>query len=288
MKEKLINWLNRQYPIIASPKQGLISSIYFGVFIFIFLYAFQPFGFHEVVGNKLAYFAGFGVITFIGVSFVLIILPMIFKNFFSTDNWYMWKNILFSALIFLIISILNWAYNSTIGYNIAPQRDLSTFIIETLLVGTIPSVILSDIIERKFWNKKYNSKLSEENEDNTEYSQQVISFNTDNKSEMLEVTPDDLLCISSTGNYSDFYLIENERVKKKTLRITMKKTEENLEQFNSFFRCHRSYIVNMKRVKDVEGNSRSCNLKLKDLDFDVPVSRSLQKSIVEKANKYIN
>lgn len=44
---------------------------------------------------------------------------------------------------------------------------------------------------------------------------------------------------------------------------------------NKFFRCHRSYIVNVSKIREIiPWFNNTYNLKLQDIDFEVPVSRS--------------
>jgi two-component system LytT family response regulator len=42
-----------------------------------------------------------------------------------------------------------------------------------------------------------------------------------------------------------------------------------------FFRCHRSFCVNLNKIREIEPwFNNTYILRLKDLDFQVPVSRS--------------
>ena len=42
-----------------------------------------------------------------------------------------------------------------------------------------------------------------------------------------------------------------------------------------FFRCHRSFCVNLNKIREIEPwFNNTYILRLKDLDFEVPVSRS--------------
>ena len=44
---------------------------------------------------------------------------------------------------------------------------------------------------------------------------------------------------------------------------------------DKFFKCHRSYIVNIAKIKEIiPWFNNTYNLKLQDIDFEVPVSRS--------------
>lgn len=51
---------------------------------------------------------------------------------------------------------------------------------------------------------------------------------------------------------------------------------------NKFFKCHRSYIVNINKIKEIiPWFNNTYNLKLKDIEEDIPVSRSHIKEFKE-------
>lgn len=54
---------------------------------------------------------------------------------------------------------------------------------------------------------------------------------------------------------------------------------------NKFFKCHRSYIVNINKIKEIiPWFNNTYNLKLKDIDQEIPVSRSNIKEFRELMN----
>jgi DNA-binding LytR/AlgR family response regulator len=50
----------------------------------------------------------------------------------------------------------------------------------------------------------------------------------------------------------------------------------------SFFRCHRSYIVNMDKVTKVKGNSQGYRLCFNELHDTVPVARKMNEELKRK------
>ncbi len=89
---------------------------------------------------------------------------------------------------------------------------------------------------------------------------------------------DDLIYITSQGNYASFYIKEkNGLVKEKILRVTLQKINTDLEPFSRIIRCHKSYIVNTAYVTDITGNARGYLLKINCINFSIPVSRSFSK-----------
>lgn len=62
---------------------------------------------------------------------------------------------------------------------------------------------------------------------------------------------------------------------------SLNKWEENLD--SSFFRCHRSYIVNIDKIaKIIPWFNSAYNIELKGVDNTIPVSRSAMKSLKEE------
>lgn len=83
---KMNQWLLAPFPFFESSKIKWIVSIVFGLFIFLFLLTFQPFGISEVYPNKLLYLARFGLITTLILIISLVVLPLILPQFFKTKN----------------------------------------------------------------------------------------------------------------------------------------------------------------------------------------------------------
>ena len=78
-----------------------------------------------------------------------------------------------------------------------------------------------------------------------------------------------------------YYCVAKERVtfvytkdQEYTVNLSISEFYEKLQK-NMFFRCHRSYIVNINKIREIiPWFNNTYNLKLQDIDFEVPVSRS--------------
>lgn len=83
----------------------------------------------------------------------------------------------------------------------------------------------------------------------------------------LEATNGDVIIATNSGSYKS----------SDSLNFWEKKLDEN-----SFFRCHRSYIVNIDNIEKVSPwFNGTYNLKLKDLKVNIPVSRNSAKKLKE-------
>ena len=110
-------------------------------------------------------------------------------------------------------------------------------------------------------------------------SKDSISF-FDEKGEMqLSIAKENFLYVESADNYVVVWYLKNEQPRKLMLRMTMGHMEEQLEG-TSALRCHRSYIVNMDRVKVLRRDKDGffAELGLEGVP-DLPVSRTYSDAV---------
>jgi DNA-binding LytR/AlgR family response regulator len=63
--------------------------------------------------------------------------------------------------------------------------------------------------------------------------------------------------------------------------MTLKSAEERTNNYPHIMRCHKSYMVNLKFVRDISGNAQGYKLHIPALNFPVPVSRSYQDRVLQ-------
>ena len=101
--------------------------------------------------------------------------------------------------------------------------------------------------------------------------------------EMLEVKAGDFLYAEAKGNYVKVgYRSDSDKEKKITwrlLRATMKQAEEAVSACPFIIRCHRAFLVNIRMVVKVDGNSQGYKLNLEGCEEEVPVSRAYAKEV---------
>ncbi len=116
-----------------------------------------------------------------------------------------------------------------------------------------------------------------------EKKDRIVSIKSDTKEE-LEINLTNLLYIEAQENYSRVVWVDDDRLKEKLLRVTLKNIEAQIVD-SSIIRCHRSYIINAKAKYTISGNSNGYRLKSTLLQHSIPISRSLGKEIVGKLLK---
>lgn len=101
----------------------------------------------------------------------------------------------------------------------------------------------------------------------------------DDKGLRLSVKRDNLLLIESADNYVCVWYLNNGTVKKAMVRNTMKRVAEQLGDSN-IRRCHRSYMVNLDRVKVLRREKEGIFIEIgHDGVPDIPISKTYAESI---------
>ena len=283
--KRIISWLSKPYYFNPSIKFKLKTSLILGFFVFIFLYIFKPFTLSSFESFLLEYTFGIGVFTFLGVFLVMSVPPLIFTDYFNEDKWTVGRNILLIIISMLFIGSVLWycasIYKDEKGIT---NISLQLFLFYTFLVGAIPVFFAVYINEKNEARKRrkraqeiiaYKKKKLLEKE---KVLKPEIVIYSDNKKENLSFEINDLVYITSQGNYASFYLKkENGELKEKILRVTLSKIEKELDGYTKVIRCHKSFIINTNYITNISGNARGYLLESDVISFNIPVSRSFSK-----------
>lgn len=274
---------------LMGQRDNLYTAFFIGLFVALFLIFFKPFGLEltdtsSLVSNGIS----FGLITFAFLSGFYFIVPNVFSNFFEEKNYTFGKDLLAHALMLLMLGITNGIYSkyafseSTLNY-----VTIQEMILQTFLIGIFPLTFLT-LLEHSRSNKS-NVEASKQiansgSLNKAEYAAKVNSnfhFSTDQ--EKVEVALKDFLFIEADGNYVRLYSHLNGSRTKTMYRATLKSIETD-NTHDNIIRCHRSYIVNLDKVVDVQGNAQGLKLKLNDCQELVPVSRKY----ISQVKRYFN
>ncbi len=91
---------------------------------------------------------------------------------------------------------------------------------------------------------------------------------------LIKINAKDILWVEALADYVNIYCLNNER---HTLLATMKLMEDKLKK-TDFARIHRSYIVRLDKIKEIEENVVSINGK------NLPISRGYKDNLYKKLN----
>lgn len=288
---KLIELLHGPYPALCRRwKTVAIPS----VIVFLVIYLLQPFGISQMHRTyKLPILLGYGVVSSIALSIVVYLMPVLFPSYYKEQRWTLGKDLLSTLLSCFLIVVGNWLYTSWIYEMELNWRLFCICLIWVALLAPFPIVIFM------MWNRNLQLKrnLKEAMEMNFHLSgkissddrtvspdekgtSEVLAFSGSTK-DVLEVKVADFLFAEAEGNYVKVNCrsAKDGKVSRKLLRATMKQAEDAVASFPSIIRCHRAYLVNVRAVVRVDGNSQGYRLRLEGCEDEIPVSRAYAKEV---------
>ncbi|MEP7264135.1 MAG: LytTR family DNA-binding domain-containing protein [Bacteroidota bacterium] len=280
----MLTFLRQPFPFTSSPAKRLKSAACISLFIFLFLYIFRPFGIGNIRDNILLITIGYGCVTMIITSLTTVLIPQVSPRFFLEEQWNTGKETLFVLLIITCISCGNIIYTSFLGYTTFTLSVFLKFELITLIVSLIP-VITIILIKQNLLLKK-NLATARDLSDSlahkvrlTEHISNNLVIHAENPKDDFKVIPSEIYFIKAAENYVEIYSSDSGQMKKTLLRTTLKNAHNDIKSLSQFYRCHRTYLINLEKVKRVTGNAQGYRLVLEDFEESIPVSRGLNKDI---------
>ncbi len=303
------SFLNKPFPRSEINRRSVITNFFVGCFVALFLIVFEPFDLSQwQTDMKALKLAGFGLVSFIIPIIVSTLIIQIIQKKNIEDNWTIGKEIVVILSILVCIAIGNMLYGKL--FNMMPF-SLNGFLFafaSVILIGIFPvtlhvlrkhNKLLKINLEKAVSVNQYLHPTEIKTENDLKVPDEVPPPNmpdniadeikvipkliliAENEKDKIELIPDQLLYIESADNYSNIVFVENEKIKKQLIRSSLKRIELQLNS-DVIVRCHRTFIVNLKKVKNVEGNAAGYKLSFGIENCFVPVSRNYGNSILGK------
>ncbi|AZA81808.1 hypothetical protein C1637_04350 [Chryseobacterium lactis] len=271
------------YPKSESLKEILVSSMASGVSVYLFLIIFQPFG-TQNFNHPYKLLLLFPYCVIFGTAFLIV---NIFTYRFT--NWSIGAELLKIIIILFLGSVFSYFYNSLFLSHVELSfENYFYMLLYSLALGIPISVIyiLSRYIYLKSMHENIARNISQQLSGNPLSIQpKALKISTGNAE--LIIHENDFLYAQSMENYCTFYLLENDILKKHIIRISLTGALQQIET-TSIKRCHRSYIVNLRKVKIIKGNAQGYKLVIPGTDFEIPVSRTFIPAIIPQLQQINN
>ncbi len=279
---------NQHIPaVLYRYSQQIVIVFAMAVSALLFIAIFRPFDIYDsldfMTSGALArwinstedafYMASISVII-IG-SFIVLLSRMIMvhsKRYLLTYRGYIAWCFCEFAIVALIITICSasWFHPENIGlirlYTVVFGRTSCI-----LFVPYAFCLLYIIIIDRTQQLKALRESIR--SEDNNSPRSYVLFYDEHNEMR-LSVKREDLILVESADNYICVWYMNNDNVKKVMIRNTMKRIAEQLAD-TPVQRCHRSYMVNMDRVKVLRRDKEGVFIEFGiEGVFDIPISRT--------------
>lgn len=278
MKNRIHNFFSLKYPRSYVVENPLAGAMIVAVFCFGFLTLYKPLNAHA--SKSLSYAATMAIYSFAaGLSVLISVKILSFSRWFrNVKEWTMLKEMI--SVVIIIFGIGAVIY--LLGFVIEPaveRLNLPTFLNSlksAFLLAVIPFAFFSSVNYQFLLNpvNEQNTKKAPVQEPAGNKAEEIIRIGSQLKKEEIRFYPSQFIYAESDGNYVVFYLNRESGIKKEIIRNSISNIEKQLSGAPWFFRTHRAFIVNLKKVKSRQGNVLGYQLRLTGTDFVIPVSRS--------------
>ncbi len=262
------DFLNKQIRFIAAFPKKLLVGFILCVYLCFFVIVLEPFDTSQFEDeNKTALMAGYGIMTFVVYA---IYSPLENIWYFKKNKfWCVKEEILTSLLFCLMAGSVLYLYNRLVVNS--TSCDLFTYwrFLRITVLCMLPVFVPPMLYLRQTFGEKI-----------VPIQQNSFVVSGENKNEILNLEKDELLFIRAVENYVEICFVgKNKEVLSKTFRQTLSNMSAQLPFLE---RCHRSYLVNLGRVKEIEGNSQAAKIILGFAGKEIPLSKTYYKQIKNK------
>lgn len=282
--------MNRKIPAYLYEKKNSISMIIFtALFALLFINLFEPFGSRDWYPDvsDIKYFAFSSLIILTGML-VVVISRIILTSYSKKHPVFYWQYV-----VWILGEILAMAVFYTLFAKFFPKDGIEreiTDIFRQSITNTALVLLLPYAISWLYFSWKEKSALLE-NIEKTRItdlrSKSLITFPDEKGDLKLSVMLDNLLYIESADNYANICYLNKADVSHFLLRNSLKWIEKQYASETPLTRCHRSYIVNMDKVKILKKIKGGIVLELDALKTpDIPVSKTYYESFLHKFSQY--
>jgi DNA-binding LytR/AlgR family response regulator len=232
-----------------SIKHHLLIGIFISIWFFIFAFFIRPFD-DGTISLKvwILISVGFSLIAFLCYGLIAIIQKSIYQK---TSKWNIVFEIATLVLFHLLFLVSTFIYykSPVLNGGYAFFEFLRVIILKSALIST-PIIVLARI---------YSVKLIPTQDEN-------IIIRGENKLDILKIRRSDLVCVSNSQNYVEIFFIDENQLKKKLIRSTLKKVQND---FDFLVQVHRSHLINTTHFKAWK-NQDTISLT----QIDLPVSKN--------------
>jgi DNA-binding LytR/AlgR family response regulator len=305
----ILSWLKKPYPFANDIRHILAGNLIIGAFIALFLIVFQPFNINLwITDNKIIKLIGFGFVSFLAPTLFALLLRVLLSDKMREQNWSIGSELISIMIVLMLVALGNLAYSWMLGITAFSLSEYASALIITCIIGVFPVSIhvarkhnrlmklhleqalqLSKELEQKKQvqekdetraDKLQEEKKNEAKEEKREADEWII-LTAENGKDQLKIKSEELLFIESADNYSNIISFSNNNRKREMIRSSLKRIEGQIP-LPHIIRCHRAYIINLKKIRNIEGNAAGYKVSFHDHSDTVPVSRNYIPAFNEK------
>lgn len=280
---------------LTEPVSQSINVIISTLFALVFLTAYVPFSataWFQV--GKGSYF--FTTLAFVstGTLFLALsrtLMTWLVKKMRHFPFWlyilWLFLEIVLIAVYYTLLSYFQIQITEAMGHSFAFILAKS-FLVSLVALGvpytvTDLVILLKDTQQRLMLTK--SDTVESDDEVMPEHTE-IINLMDNNGNLKLSVKLDNLYYIKAEDNYINVFYQRSGTIASYMLRCKMKTIEDNCVDSSSLMRCHRSYIVNIKKVSVLHNEADGFVIDFEREGLDsIPVSKTYSAKVLEAFNK---
>lgn len=283
--------MNTKIPVYLYEKSNVMRLIFFtAIFALLFINFFQPFGSQNWYPNisPFKYFFFSSLIILIGML-VVVISRFIMLAYVKKYTIFYWQYLCWVLAEIIAMSLFFSLFSKFIPKEGMHRDFIEIFhnsTINTSLILLLPYSILWLYFSWKDKNQMLQRiSLGEAGADIKKKS--FIAFPDEKGEVKITIVLEQLIYIDSADNYATIHYINKSKISNFLIRNSLKWMDQNLTKESSLVRCHRSYIVNLEKVKVLRKTKDGIFLELDALNTpDIPVSKTYYEKVMAKFSRY--
>mgnify|MGYP002724445516 CR=1 FL=1 len=282
--------MDGKIPAYLYEKSNTVKMILFTAsFALLFINLFQPFGSRDWYPgiSDIKYFAFSSLIILTGML-VVVISRVILTSYSKKHDVLYWQFALWIGCEIVAMAIFYTLFARFFPKD-GIERELSE-IFRQSLINTALVLLLPYAITWLYFSWKEKIKIPEHIEQvksNETHARALVAFPDEKGDLKISIMLDNLLYVESADNYATINYMNKSKQSRFLLRNSLKWMEENLTKDTPLTRCHRSYIVNMDKVKILKKVKGGIVLELDAENTpEIPVSKTYYDSFMKKFSRY--
>ena len=277
---------------LTEPTSQVINVIISSLFALVFLTAYVPFS--ETAWFQVgrgSYF--FITAAFVGSGVMFLALSRMLMNWVvrNSRHFPFWLYLLWLFVEIMIIAVCHtlisyFEIHSTdhsFGYLYAKSLLITFVALAVPYTVTILAIMLKDTRQRLMLTK--SDTVESDDEVMPEHTE-IINLMDNNGNLKLSVKLDNLYYIKAEDNYINVFYQRSGAIASYLLRCKMQTIADNCVDSSSLMRCHRSYIVNIKKVSVLHNEADGFVIDFEREGLEsIPVSKTYSAKVLEAFNK---
>ena len=260
-------FLNSPFHLLDQKQNRWLLIISTGVFVILFMNLYTPFNVSRWYANSstplFLILSSFGIIGMMVLATSQLVIKEIFHirviKMRSMILWFIGELLLLTITMYFIYGDLHLDGTAMIN-------ELFTTFKYTALVLIIPYTGVLFYLKSTSKGENIDVLLNAGNH--------LVNILDENGTLHIAIDLEQLRFFKSADNYVAVYYLKDDKIRKELVRTTLKRLETELDEF-PIRRCHRSYMVNIKKISVSEKSNQGLSLTLMDYnESTIPVSKN--------------